>query len=227
MKDLTIIYLTANQTPEAFAEYQRKVLLEAIGDYPLISVSRKPMDFGKNILDNGEKGVDNIYRQMLRAAKVAETEYVAIAEDDTLYNKEHFNFYRPEKDTFAYDQNRFALFTWGVPTYSWRNRKSNCSLIAPRKLMIEALEERFAKYPESIPEKLVGELGRERIERNLGVTLRKSVEVFSEVSVVQINHEVGSEDRQIRHRKKLGQIKAYDIYYWGKAEDLIKHYNGA
>ena len=40
--------------------------------------------------------------------------------------------------------------------------------------IIEALEERFAKYPESIPEKLVGELGRERIERNLGVTLRKA-----------------------------------------------------
>ena len=224
MKDLTIIYLTASKIPEAFAEYQRKVLLEAIGDYPLISVSRKPLDFGKNILDNGEKGVDNIYRQMLRAAKVAETKYVAIAEDDALYNKEHFNFYRPEKDTFAYDQNRFALFTWGVPTYSWRNRKSNCSLIAPRKLMIEALEERFAKYPESIPEKLVGELGRERIERNLGVTLRKSVEVFSEVSVIQINHEAGSECPQVKHKKRLGQIKAYDIPHWGRAEDLLKKY---
>lgn len=224
MKDLTIIYLTASQIPETFAEYQRKILLEAIGDYPLISISRKPLDFGKNLLDTGDKSLDNIYRQMLRGAKLAETDYVAIAEDDVLYPKEHFTFCRPDKETFAYNQNRLALFTWGVPTYSWRNRKSNCSLIAPRKLMIEALEERFAKYPSKIPDKLSGELGRNRVEKNLGITLRKSVEVFSEISIIQINHDSASEGSQIRHTKRFGPIKAYDIPFWGKASELIKHY---
>ncbi len=224
MKDLTVIYLTANQIPESFAAYQRNVLLRAIEDFPLISISREPMDFGKNILDTGPKGVDNIYRQMLIAAKCAETEYVAIAEDDALYPKEHFSFYRPNKDTFAYNQNRLALFTWGTPTYSWRNRKSNCSLIAPRQLMIEALEERFAKYPDRIPDERVGELGRERVEKNLGVTLRKSVEVFSEISIIHINHRSGSETSQARKSKNLGPIKAYDIPFWGKASDVIKHY---
>ena len=145
MQDLTVIYLTASEINENFAEYQRRVLVDAIGDYPLISISRKPLDFGQNILDNGERGYSNIYRQMLRAAKVATTPFIATAEDDTLYPKEHYNFYRPEKDTFAYNNSRWALFTWGVPTYSWRNRKSNCSLIAPRELTIEALEERFEK----------------------------------------------------------------------------------
>jgi len=224
MKDLTVIYLTANQIPEAFAEYQRKVLLEAIGDYPLISISRKPTDFGKNLIDAGEISASNIYKIILRGAKEAETEYVAIAEDDTLYPKEHFNFYRPDKDTFAYNQNRLSLFTWGVPTYSWRNRKTNATLIAPRGLMIEALEERFAKYPDKMPEKIVGELGRGMVERNMGVTLRKSVEVFSEISVIQINHEMGIDGRAKRHTKRLGPIKAYDIPYWGKASDVIKHY---
>ncbi len=224
MKDLTVIYLTASQTPKHFAEYQRKILLEAAGDYPIVSVSREPLDLGLNIIDDGEKGISNIYRQMLRAAKVATTEYVAMAEDDTLYSKEHFNFYRPEKDTFAYNQNRFALFTWGVPTYSWRARKSNCSLIAPRELMIEALEERFAKYPNGTPPVATGELGRDRVERRLGITLRKSVEVYSEISVIQFNHDNGTEDGQRNHRKKMGPIKAYDIPFWGRAEDLIKNY---
>lgn len=224
MKDLTVIYLTANMVPESFTKYQRKVLLEAIGDLPLISVSRKPIDFGENIIDDGVKSTDNIYRQMLRAAKLAKTEYVAVAEDDVLYPKEHFTFYRPEKDAFAYNQNRFALFNWGTPTYSWRNRKSNCTLIAPRELLIEALEERFAKYPVAIPEEKVGELGRGRIEKNLGVKLRKSVEVFSETSVIQINHRDGSETSQKRRSKNKGPIKAFDIPFWGKAADLIKHY---
>jgi len=224
MQDITILYLTASLIPEAFGEYQRKVLLEAIGDTPLISLSRKPLDFGKNVLQIGPKCLDTIYREMLRGAKLAETPYVAIAEDDTLYPKEHFNFYRPDKDTFAYNQNRFALFMWGTPTYSWRNRKTNATLIAPRDLMIEALEERFAKFPDSIPERIVGELGRGMVERNMGVTLRNAIEVYSEISVIQINHDAGSDDRAKRHRKKLGPIKAYDIPHWGRAEEIAKMY---
>jgi hypothetical protein len=223
-KDLTVIYLTASEIKESFANYQRRILKEAIGDFPLISVSRKPLDFGYNLLDDGKRGVSNIYWQMLRAAKLATTEYVATAEDDCLYHSNHFTFFRPQADEFAYDQNRFALFTWGESIYSWRNRKSNCSLIAPRQLLIEALEERFARWPEGTPPNITGEVGRGMVERNLKITVRKSVEMFAEVSIIQFNHDNASEDRQISHRKKLGQIKAYDLYYWGHAKDLVKHY---
>lgn len=224
MGDLTVIFITASEIWEPFAEYQRGVLREAAKGYPLISVSRKPLDFGTNIIDDGERGVSNIYRQMLRAAKMVKTPFVATAEDDCLYHKSHFSFFRPQPDEFGYDQNRFALFTWGDPIYSWRNRKSNCSLIAPRKLLIEALEERFAKWPHGTPPELTGELGRGMVDRNLRITVRKSVEAYGEVSVVQFNHDASSEDRQRNHRKKLGQIKAYDIYHWGKASDLVKKY---
>jgi len=224
MKDITCLYLTASKLKPKFAEYARGVLMEAIGDMPLISISRDPLDFGINILDNGEKSTDNIYRQMLRGAYIAETDYIAIAEDDCLYHKNHFEFYRPDKDVFAYDQNRFALFTWGEPMYSWRNRRSNCSLIAPRELMIEALEERFKRHPNPIPDKIVGELGRGMVERNMRVTERKSTDQFAEVSIIQFNHDASSESRQVRHRKRLGQIKAYSLYHWGSAEELRKNY---
>ena len=222
--DFTVIYLTANLIPEKFAEFQRKTLVNAIGDAPIISISRKPLDFGKNMLQTGPKCTDTIYREMLRGAELAETPYIAIAEDDILYPEEHFSFFRPEKDVFAYNLNRFSLFTWGRPTYSWRNRKANATLIAPRNLMIAALEERFTKYPEPIPDQLVGELGRSRVEKNLKLTPRKSVEVFSNISVVQINHDVGSDEIVKKHKKALGPIQAYDIPYWGLAAELVKKY---
>lgn len=224
MKDFTVIYLTASLIPKTFAEYQRKLLLEAIGDAPLISVSREPLDFGTNILDDGEKGLENIYRQMLRAAKVATTPYFIIAEDDALYNAEHFTFFRPALDTFAYNQHRFALFNWGVPTFNWRNRKSNSTLIAPRELAITALEERFAKHPNGMRLEHIGELGRKNVDNWLEVTPRKSIDVYSEIAVIHINHEQGSDDRARRHHKALGPIKAFDIPYWGLAKDVIKHY---
>lgn len=229
-QDLTVIFITASEIKKGFADYQWGVLREATGAYPIIRVTRDQDEAAEDwnvsaiVYDNEPRSLSNIYRQILRAAKLATTPYVAIAEDDTLYHKSHFDFYRPEMDTFAYDQNRFALFTWGEPIYSWRNRKSNCSLIAPRQLLIDALEERFEKWPDGTPHDLTGEVGRGRIERGLGITERKSVEVFGEVSVIQVNHDNASEHRQVNHRKRLGQIKAYDLYHWGHARDIVKHY---
>lgn len=224
MKDLTVIFLTVNEVPEKWAEYHRKILLEAIGDFPLITISRKPMDLGINILQTEPKSSSNVYWQLLKGAKIATTEYVAVAEDDTLYPKEHFLF-RPKKDEFAYNMNHWHLFTWGRPTYSWKPRKGNYSMIAPRELLIEALEERFKKFPNNtIPPRLAGELGRNNLEKIMHVTIRKSVEFYTNISIINFNHDSGSDVLQRNHRKRLGNLQAYDIPHWGKAEDLVKYY---
>ena len=168
-----MVYLSASRLPAQMAGYARTVLLAAIGRAPLISVTREPLEFGHNVVDDGPLCMSNIYRQMLRAAKLALTPFVAVAEDDTLYPREHFAW-RPPADRFYYDQNRMALFTWGEPMFHWRNRKSNATLIAPRELLIDALEERFAKWPDGTPEHLTGEVGRPMVEGNLGLTPRKA-----------------------------------------------------
>lgn len=222
MKDITIIYLTASLIPESFAKYQRHVLLEAIENSPLISVSRKPLNFGINILDDKEKSESNIYYQMLRAARLAKTDYIAIAEDDTLYPKEHFSAYRPEQNTFAYNFNRLALFTWSTPMYSWFQRASNCALIAPRKLAVEALSERFKKYPNGTPSGLTGELGR--AERYLKLPKRNVEEFYTDTSIIQFNHDFATEAYQRLHKKRWGSLRSFDIPYWGKAADLVSHF---
>ncbi len=222
--DLSILFMTANNLPEGWTKFHRKVLEEAAGRHPIITVSRKPVDLGTNLIDDKPQCLSNLYFQILRAAKVATTEFVAIAEADCLYHSSHFTFFRPKPDEFAYDQTRFSLFTWGEPTYNWRNRKSNCTLIAPRLLLIEALEERFAKWPDGTPEKMTGEVGRKMVEKNLGITIRKSVEEFNTTAVIMINHDNASEERQRIHRKRLGPIRAFDIPHWGKAIDIISHF---
>jgi hypothetical protein len=232
-QDITIIHYTANLLPESFAAFTWRKLLEAAGDSPIISVQRgeQPAWFVPDdrpvqvLLDRERRCASNIYRQMLRAAKLATTEYVANAEDDCLYPPEHFTFHRPAADTFAYDQNRLALFTWGEPIYHWRNRKSNSTLIAPRKLLIEALEERFARWPDGTPDHITGEVGRSMVEKNLGITIRKSEEVFCKVSTVRFDHAFGLEERQRTRRKSYGPIRMYDIPRWGHARDLLPHFH--
>lgn len=208
--DLTLLFITAGEVPPKWRAFHAEQLAKL--PYPIITMR-----------DERKMGYEFIYRRMLEGAKQASTPFVAVIEDDVLYPIEHFD-YRPKMDEFAYNQHRWALLAWNPTMYSWRNRKSNCSLIAPRELMIEALEERFAKHPNGILPEHCGELGRKNVERWLGVSPRKSVEWYSKIGLVQINHDDASEDRQKRHRKDFGPVKAYDIPRWGRAEELIKHY---
>lgn len=221
--DITIILLTANRVPKKWAEFHKAKLLEAAGSSPIITISREPLDWGINLLDEEPYKISNIYFQLLRGAKTATTDYIAVAEDDTLYPREHFE-YRPPPDTFAYNQNRFGLFSWGKPTYFWKDRISNSTLIAPRKLAVEALEERFAKYPNGTPEGFTGELGRPNIEDRLGVSHRKSAWFSTEISIVRIDHELGIDRLSRTHRKGMGILRAYDIPCWGRAEDIVKKF---
>lgn len=224
-KDLTVIFLTNNEVPGEWMKFHNKVLLEAIDGAELIVLSRTDMNIGDiNVLQDKPRSLSNIYWQLLRGAKMAKTPYIAIAEDDTLYSKEHFR-YRPKGFTVAYNMCHWSLFTWWEPRYSWRNRRGNYSMIGYRGAVIKALEERFNKWPSGTPDNITGELGRPMVERNLGVSHLEAEEFETTVAIVNINHDkVASDDLQRRHRKEWGPIQALDIPHWGRAKDLIKYW---
>ena len=224
MGDLTVIYLTVNRVPQGWVDYHRKVLVEAIGDAKVITMSRLPTDFGVNILQEAEESSSNIYYQMLRAARLIDTPYLAVAEDDVLYCHEHFNTFRPPMDSFGYNMTRWSLFSWGEPMYSWRNRLGNFALIAPTKLALEALEERFTKYPTGTPLGNTGELGKVRMDRALRLTHHPVVEWWSTVGIIQFSHDFGTEPFQRNHRKRMSMVRAYDIPYWGHAKEVQKQF---
>ena len=223
MKDITAVFLTSNEVPEEWMKFHNQCLIEALDGAQLITLSRKFMPDlpGLNILQDKPKSLSNIYWQLLRACKEATTDYIAVVEDDSLYHKEHFQ-QRPPKDCIGYNMNHWSLFTWGIPTYSWRNRRGNYSMLSYRKLVIEALEERFAKFPDGTPDKITGEIGRAMVERNLGITLRPVHEFETTVSIVNFNHPNASDRLQVKQRKNLGKIQAFDIPHWGRADELIK-----
>lgn len=234
--DLTIIYLTANEMPERWVQYQLGRLYHAADRFPIISVSRRPMDFGTNLLDTGKRGYWNIYMQMLRAAKLATTKYVGIAEDDCLYTREHFAEYRPADNNVAFDRSRWSVFAWEDDAiFCLRQRVSNCAMIASREYLIDCLEERRARWPDGPTgraAKWIGEVGRPKVDRFLDVTIRPPAEEWwSTNAIVHLNHGTGTDggdygiDAKGRHMiKKHGQLKAIEIPYWGKATNIVKHY---
>jgi len=174
-----------------------------------------------------------VYQNILAAARATATPFVACCEDDTVYAPEHFT-YRPPLDTFAYDRNRWVITKRLHPQtgqretiFYWRERHQMAMCIAPRELLIETLEEKFAKYPvppvsTDVAKKAGwGEPGR--YEKNLGLT-RRNIEYFDAPSPsVTFNHDKSLMGR--RQWKETDRIVT-DLPPWGNAEDLWSRIHG-
>ena len=224
--DLTIIYYTSNFAPKSFLEKIRGNLLKVKSSYPLISVSQRPIDFGINIcVGNIGRSTYNIYKQILIGAKKAKTEYIATAEDDVLYSKEHFD-YRPLGDIFAYDTAKWSIYSWiKPPVFTYKeNRKTMTSLIVRKDILVKTLEQRFNKYPDkdNYPQNIWGEPGR--YEEHLGIDSVKVGTYLASVPSIVFNTENSLQFSVLGKRKKMGIMKAYNIPIWGKAEDILKVY---
>lgn len=244
--NITVVYYTSNyletKKPK-FVEKTREQLLKAIDNLPMVIVSQKPTIFGHHstnvcVGDIGRSHL-NIYRQILEGARAATTDYVAMAEDDILYSKAHFQpelfikkeFIKP--NIFLYDMAKVSLFSWTKPPmFSFRTKRRVVNqLIAPRQMLVDSLEERFRRYDELIKqgwkeEKIIkywGDPGR--YEHLLGVTPRKSYEFYSWVPSVVFSHEHAFGYLYQGKKKKIGDLRIIELADWGKASDIVKLYN--
>lgn len=250
LKDqLTIVFYTSNylqdKNPYFFDNCVRQLLL-ATEDLPIVCVSHRPINFEPYCKDIGivGKSVKNIvvdlprhhlsiYKQILIGAKEAKTPYVATAEDDILYSWEHYHHRLPKTmDTYLYDMNRVSIFTWTKPPmFSYRYKRTVVNqLIAPRQMLIDNMEERFARWPSFVKEKGGDEenclkyfADPGRYEDILGITPRKIDTFMSTKSSIVYSHEFayGFEKNQGK-KKRLGDLRIMELQGWPRPEEMLK-----
>lgn len=223
MNDLTVIMMTPNRVPKLWAQYHRQLLTRAIEGAPIITISKEPLDWGTNLLQT-EYSYPNIYKQMHRAVKLATTKYIAMADDDTLYPKQHF-WFRPPKDGFCYNFNRWALPSWGTTKrdirYFHKPKPGNGCMIATRQSVIEAMEARLAADP-SLQGYFSKELGASK--RMMPYDKIASQSFYTSEPIVSIVHDLSADPAAQRHKKYIWPVRAYDIPIWGRAEDTLKKF---
>lgn len=223
---ITCLYYTANRINDRMAVPVREHL--ASHGLPIVSISHRPLKFGFNIcVGNIPISPYSLYYQILLGARVADTYYVACCEDDTLYSDTHFML-RPPDNTFWYDTLRYWLDSPSRGAqrgaqFRFRDRAMMCTCIAPRLLLIEALQRRFAKYPECPPGRWAwshfGEPGR--VEPMLGLEPYNMARPKSHDGLVTINHR----DSLGGKRKPMpNDIVTEEHPYWGKAQDMWEQY---
>lgn len=224
----SIIFYTANRISDEMMNKNIECLKKAAGDIPIISISQVPMDLGTNIVfESKEQTYLNIYRQLYIGAKASTSDIIFCAEDDTFYSPSHFELRPSADDVFCYNMNKWSYFVWKPDIFSNRWRKTLNSLIAPRKKLIEVLEERFdllEREGDNLHMCYWCEPGRPIYERHLGVKEQKAEELESKEPIVMVNHELSINYLKQGKRKRLGDKRATSLEFWGDASQFAKKY---
>jgi hypothetical protein len=148
MSNLTIIYYSSCREKPDFEQYiQGEIAKQAYKlRIPIISVTQKPANFGKNICV-GDVGLSdwNIYRQMQIACLEAKTKYVCTTEADCLYPPTgYFDFQPPDNWTAGHYTNVYIL--WKGSHIFHQKAFSLCGLYANREFLL-------SRFPRAINDK--------------------------------------------------------------------------
>jgi len=237
-----IIYLTDNSLDAEIADLCRRVLLDAAGDIPIVSVSQKPVDLGRNVCV-GEIGRCwlSLYRQLLAGCEATDAEWVAVAEHDCLYTSEHLNYELPDGDVFWYNNSRW-LVQWGGNhpelngMYSWWPGSLALSqLICRRELLHQCIAERVAFLEGGGDARAFGHAepgvvakARRRARSGGAAYLRSAFDEYL-TSYEHQTFKTKLPNLDIRHGTnftgpKRGTKRRYRLRYWGRFEDVRKNY---
>lgn len=211
--DLTIIYYTSNRENLVFEGNIKRHLLETIDGLPLISVSQKPIDFGKNICV-GDVGVSghNAFRQFQIGIQEAKTKYICPAESDIVYPKEYFEFLPPKDDCFYVAMPLYVLFNQRKKARCFvkKSKGSESSMVVSRDCVLRRLEIMFKGHDLWGP-----------IEDEIFLLRRQKFEFFYINPIITFKT-----DQNMHKRTPHDQNSATkEIPYWGNIYDVIKRFN--
>ncbi len=216
LKDLlTVIYYTSNRENPEFEQRIRNSLIKTIGNLPLISVSQKPLKYGKNICV-GDVGVSNqnVFRQFQIGCMNATTPFVVVAEADCLYPKEYFQYIPKNLNMCCKYDNVWLLYKNSTAGFV-RKASSECAAVWGRENAIRHIEKRL---------KGRGEWNRDLERgRNVPTLFGRPSWVFfhGETPVINIKTESGMHRTHVvnRDQNPLGIKK---LPFWGTAKKIRK-----
>lgn len=219
MNNITIIYYSSNREKPEFEERIRNNILKFSGNLPIISVTQKPIDFGRNIVvgDVGASGF-NMFRQVQIACREAKTRFVLSAEADCLYPPDYFVFV-PERDDVCYrDKNLYIMGQHRTYFYKKEEGATHAQIVG-REFYLRTLDKLFVGAPDwSVEEK---NFPKERTHKKQEDVFAKSEIEFYETEnpVVQIKT-----SQSMRNYTHSDRIPRHELPFWGKGRDFRKKY---
>lgn len=141
-----IIYFSDNR-PEPHILNMCHVLM-AKANLPIVSVTLKPMNFGKNIVLPLERGWETYFRQIITALENIDTDVVFFCEHDCLYPLSHFDFTPESADKFYYNQNWVKIDWPYTKAVAW-DADQVSGLCCYRELALDWYKKKLQEYLDS------------------------------------------------------------------------------
>jgi len=134
-----IVYYTDNRIDNELMKKVQKSIQES--NLPIVSVSLKPIDFGKNVVLDLERSYLTMFKQILKGIETIDTDYIFLCEHDVVYSKEHFDFTPPSKDLWYYNKNNWQVRESDGHAVYWECKKLS-QVVASRELMLNHYRKR-------------------------------------------------------------------------------------
>lgn len=215
--EATIIYYSSNREKPEFENKVVETLLASNGGRrEIVSVTQKPMDLGKNIcVGMQDQCYANEFRQIQIALNAVTTPYIIIAESDTLYPPDYFNFDPPEMGRCYRYPNVWVHYTQfnGKPRY-WFKKVSDCAQMIDRELWLSVINPVMDARPEWSKAEDIGVPPMQfRDKGGPYMTMGDPVVTVKTRQGVKSNT-----------RTKGGFAPKFDLPYWGKASGIREKY---
>ena len=154
-KTISGIYYSDNRLNKRILNACQEQLRKVFDEDKIVSVTLKPMDFGKNIvLENRERSYPTMALQILMALEASISDYVYFLEHDVLYHKSHFDFTPPRDDIYYYNINNWRWWFGHDTAITYDGLTSLSGLCCNRELAIKHYKYRL---------KLIEEQGLDKI----------------------------------------------------------------
>lgn len=113
-------------------------------DLPILSVSLKPIRFGKNVTVQRDRSHETWMRQLLTGLEMMDCDVVYICDHDVLYHPSHFTFNPPTRDTFYYNTNVWKVSAANGHAIHY-DTKQVSGLVAYRSALLDHYRARIAR----------------------------------------------------------------------------------
>ena len=214
-KQITIIYYTSNREDPEFEKRVQENLLKVSGGLPIISVSQKPIDLGKNICvgDVGSSGF-NMFRQVQIALEVATTPFVISAEADCLYPPDYFEFV-PERLDACYRDSNLYVMPDKRAFFFYKKEGATHAQIVGREFYLKVLKKLFKGAPLWSTE-----------EKNFPKERFKKEDVFDEILYWETKNPVFQikTHKGMRYYTHSDRTPVPELPYWGSGNKVRQFY---
>ena len=148
-----IVYYTRNRVNFKLGHKCRKQILKA--NLPIVSVSSRPTNFGKNFVLNIGGGYLEYFKKILKGLEESTADVIFFCEDDTLYHPSHFDFIPPEQDDYYYDVNVWRIRASDGFALHYDAKQMNM-LVGYRDFLIDYYKKAVKKVEEGVDVRAMG-----------------------------------------------------------------------